>query len=210
MSNRRYPTRAPGDEDLPDLVLRMPIQQAQFHPEKSDRIPTDLLQKSMSRSKITQKAHAHSAIDEVTRTKHHIMPASFAPKPRPGHGLDPGYNTTAQEKDALAWPGREKSACASCSKWSLACIHAAALNAFDEHDSASDRWPAARVTRQLMYLQDRYGDLDDASPALRHQEHKKLDPPMLQRWLGQSHRQEGFNGVATAQALSAGSIKSRL
>ena len=210
ISNHRYPTRAPGDEDLPDLIVRMPIQHAQLYPETSDTTLTDLSQQYMSRSKITQDARAHSSIDEVTRTKHHIVAAFFAPKPRPDHGLDLAYNTTAQEKDSVMWPGREKSACASCSKWSLACIHAAALNAFDEHDSASDRCHAARATQQLLYLQDRYGDSDDASPPLQHQKHKRLGPPMLQRWLGQSPRQEGFDGVATAQALSAGSIKSRL
>jgi hypothetical protein len=33
---------------------------------------------------------------------------------------------------------------------------------------------------------------------------------MLQRWLSQSPRQEGFHGVATTEAPSAGTIKGRL
>jgi hypothetical protein len=205
--HQNRPTHAPGTDYLPDLALKMPLYYSQAHPEVLDTPSIALLRKHQS------KSTAARLVDEVARPSHRkeSAPSSITPKVhRPEHGLDLlGQSSTAL--NSAAWPDRSTSACASCSKRSLACVHAAALNALDEHDSDShESHYAARVTQQQMvaYPQNGYADLEDT--ARRSQHHEGIDSPMMHRWLTQSPRQEGFNGIAAARTWSASVGRSRL
>jgi hypothetical protein len=94
--------------------------------------------------------------------------------------------------------------CATCSKWSLACIHAAALNAFDEHDADPDARLAARTLPPPKCRPHAHA-VSDKAPRHhpRHREQPAHGPPMLRRWHSQSPHQESFHGVATTEAASS-------
>jgi hypothetical protein len=210
MPKHQSRTRAPGDEFLPDLALNMPLQHAQPHPEILDMVSIDLLRQHLLYNKTAEDPRTHGPIDEVSRTRHRRASASVKPKPHPGHRFDLGHDTKARNNDPVAWRGRGNATCASCSKWSLACVHAAALNAFDEHDSDSDECYATRIMQQLICLQNGCGGLEEASRRSQHEKHQGIDSPMVHRWVSQSPRQEYFNGMAITQSTAAGAIKSRL
>ena len=210
MSRHQSHAGAPGDDWLPDLVLNIPHQRSGAYPELLDTVSINLLGQSLPQNKNTQHSRTARLIDEVSRTKERGACVLANPMAHPGRGFDLGHDTTGQNQDTFAWPGRDNSACASCSKWSLACVHAAALNAFDEHDSDSDECRAARLMQRLMYLQNQCGEPRNAPLRAQHQKRASLESPMLRRWRNQSPRQEGFSGVATAQPLPASAIKSRL
>jgi hypothetical protein len=210
MPKQQRPSQAPGDEDLPDLAISMPLQYAQVHPETVDILSIKLLRPTLSYSTTSQHGHTHWLIPDASGTKHNGASASVKQKAHTGRGFDLGYDTRAKANDSMAWPGRDNLSCASCSKWSLACVHAAALNAFDEHDSESNDRNAAPLMQQLMYLQNRYRELEDHHDCCQHQTYQRVDSPMLKRWLNQMPRQEGFGSMVVAKPWSASAVKSRL
>lgn len=209
MNKHQSRTQVTGDEDLPDLALNMPLPQAYPNPRTVDRASTALFRQHLSYYEKAQDARTDTLTQEGSRTIHRGASASIRPKVHHGKSFDIGHDAKAQNQNAVAWHGREISTCASCSKWSLACIHAAALDAFDEHDSGSDPHEkhAARTPPQFSCPQNAHVKLHAASHRSQHQ---VPNPPMLQRWLSQSPRQEGFNGIASAEALSGDAIKSHL
>jgi hypothetical protein len=169
-----------------------------------------------------RKAHdtrtREAARDAVLRTKDYY-PVSAAANLRAGREggrlggrFDVGHTAQPPHEDAAAWPARATSAtCASCSKWSRECIHAAALNAFDELDSDPDARLAAPTLPQPKRLQNAHaGSKTAPRHHRRHHEHPAPGPPMLQRWRDQSPHQESFHGVATAEAASPRTTMTRL
>lgn len=227
MPNYRSPTPARGDEDLPDLAINMPLPQWQSHPEITGMLATDLLrQQHLPSYEIAPDTHKDGPVNDDVCAKHHRAPAAVDPKARHGGGFHLGHHGKARHQDSAAWLGRESSTGASCSKWSLACIHAAALNAFDEHDSDSDKRHATRALLQQLQQRRRrqrqrqgrqnarevpeMASSSSHHPRL-HEYHQGDTRLMLQCWLNQSPRQEGFHGVATAEASSpGGTMTSRL
>jgi hypothetical protein len=210
MPKNQRQSQAPGDEDLPDLVISMPLQYAQVHPEKVDMLSIELLRPTPSYSTTSQDGRTHRLIPDLSRTKHNGASAAVKEKALNGRGFDLGYDTGAKNDNSIAWPGRDNLTCASCSKWSLACIHAAALNAFDEHDSDSNDLDAVRTMQQLMYLQNSYGQLEAPHDRCQHRTHQRADSPMLKCWLNQLPRQEGFGSMTVAKPRFASTVKSRL
>jgi hypothetical protein len=202
---------APGDDCLPDLTITMSTDYDRTNSTLPNKKLIDLaLKEPLAQYESSRNKRDHRVIDHVSHNRNAEASVSANPKGHTGYHLRLGHQAPGQTRDSAAWPGHNNSACASCSKWSLACIHAAALNAFDEHDSDSDECHAAAIMQQLMCPQKRRRGGEDASRRSQQQAHDGLGSPMLQRWLGQSPRQEGFNGVATAQALSRGATKSHL
>jgi hypothetical protein len=202
---------APGDDFLPDLTITMPIDYDRMNSTSPDkRLIDSALEEPLAQYGPSRNKRDHRAVDHVSRNRNAEALVSANPKGHTGYHLRLGHQAPGQTHDSAARPGHNNSACASCSKWSLACIHAAALNAFDEHDSDSDEHHAATIVQQMMCLQKGCRGGEDASRRSQQQAHHGLGPPMLQRWLSQSPRQEGFNGVATAQALSRSATKSQL
>jgi hypothetical protein len=202
---------APGDDYLPDLIITMPIDYNRMNSTLPDkRLIDSALGESLAQYGSSRNKRDHRLIDHVSHNRNAEALVSVNPKGHTGHHLHLGDQTPGQTRNSTAWPGHNNSACASCSKWSLACIHAAALNAFDEHDSDSDERHAATLVQQLMCLQKGCGGGEDASRHSQQQAHRGLGSPMLQRWLNQSPHQEGFNGVATAQSCLEGRQKSHL
>jgi hypothetical protein len=224
MPSYQSPTPARGDEDLPDLAINMPLPQWQPHPEITGMLATDLLrQQHLPSYEIAPDTRKDGSVNDDVRAKHHRASAAVDPKARHGGGFHLGHQGKARHQDSAAWPGRESSTSASCSKWSLACIHAAALNAFDEHDSDSDDRHAARALQRQRQRKGRQNarkvpemasssSSSSSSHHPRHHEHHQGDTRlMLQCWFNQSPRQEGFHGVATAEASSpGGTMASRL
>ena len=202
---------APGDDCLPDLIITMPIDYDRMNPTLPDkRLIDSALEEPSTQYESSRNKRDHRVIDHVSHNRNAEALLSVNPKGHTGYHLRLGDQAPGQTRGSAAWPGHNNSACASCSKWSLACIHAAALNAFDEHDSNSDERHAATIVQQLMCLQKGCAGGEDASRRSQQQAHHRLGSPMLQRWLGQSPRQEGFNGVAIAQGLSRNATKSHL
>jgi hypothetical protein len=199
---------APGDDCLPDLIITMPIDYDRMNSTLPDkRLVDSALEELLAQYESPRNKRDHRVIDHISHKRNTEASVSVNSKGHTGYHLRFGDQTPGQTRDSAAWPGHNNSACASCSKWSLACIHAAALNAFDEHDSDSDERQAVTVVQQLMCLQK---GCADASRRSQQQAYHRVGSPMLQRWLSQSPRQEGFNGVATAQVLSRSATKSRL
>jgi hypothetical protein len=215
----QHPARAPGHHDLPDLALQMPLQQAlppldtpgllATHPLRQQHLPCY--------RKARETRPRESARDAVPRTKDYY-PGSAAANLHAGRGggggFDVGHTAQAPRKDAAAWPARATWAtCASCSKWSLECIHAAAaLNAFDELDSDPDARLAAPTSPQPKGVQNARAGPETARR--HHRRHRERSappgPPMLQRWRDQSPHQESFHGVATTEAASPRTAMARL
>jgi len=211
MPERQHFRRAPGDDCLPDLTITMPIGYDRMNSALPDkRLVDSALEEPLARYESSRNKHDHRVIDHVSHKRNTEALVSVNPKGHTGYHLRLGDQTPGQTRDSAAWPGHNNSACASCSKWSLACIHAAALNAFDEHDSDSDERHAVTIVQQLMCLQKGRAGGEDASRRSQQQAQHRLGSPMLQRWLSQSPRQEGFNGVATAQVLPRNATKSQL
>lgn len=199
---------APGDDCLPDLTIINYDRMNSTLPDK--RLIDSALDELLTQYESSRNKRDHRLIDHVSHNRNAEALVSANPKGHTGYHLRLGDQTPGQTRDSAAWLGHNNSACASCPKWSLICIHAAALNAFDEHDSDSDERHAATIVQQLMYLQKGCAGGEDASRRSQQQVHHRLGSPMLQRWLSQSPRQEGFNGVATAQILSRSATKSQL
>ena len=211
MPERQYLQRAPGDDCLPDLIIAMPINYDRMNSTLPDkRLIDSACEEPLAQYESLRNKRDYRLIDYASHNRNAEALVSVNPKGHTGHYLHLGDQTPGHTRGSAAWPGHNNSACASCSKWSLACIHAAALNAFDEHDSDSDERHAATIVQQLMCQQKGYGGGEDASHRSQQKAHHKLGSPMLQRWFSQSPRQEGFNGVATAQALSRSATKSQL
>ena len=201
MSKHQSRTRIPGDDYLPDLALKMPIRQSHSNPEALDMVSIDLLQQRLPDCKTARWIRSPSLIDDVHRKSNHKSLTPSNPEPHLSHGFELG---------SVPRPTRDNYACASCSQWSLACVHAPALNDFDGHNSNSSQRQAATTTQHPRHLLQSHGGLGDASHHPAQHTRRSLDPPMLRRWLRQSPRQEGFNGEATAQAPSANVAKGRL
>jgi hypothetical protein len=211
MPERQNLRCAPGDDYLPDLIITMPIDYDRMTSTLPDKRLTDsALEELLAQYESSRNKRDHRAINHLSHNTNAGVLVSVNLKGHTGHHLRLGDQIPGQTRDSAAWPGHDNSACASCSKWSLACIHAAALNAFDEHDSDSDSRHAATIVQQLMCLQKGCGGGEDASRRPQQQTHYGSGSPMLRRWLSQSPRQEGFNGVATAQVLSRRATKSYL
>jgi hypothetical protein len=202
---------APGDDCLPDLTITMSTDYDRTNSTLPNKKLIDLaLKEPLAQYESSRNKRDHRVIDHVSHNRNAEASVSANPKGHTGYHLRLGDQTPGQTRDSAAWPGHNNSACASCSKWSLACIHAAALNAFDEHDSDSGERHATTVVQQLMCLQNGCGGGEDAPRRSQQQAHHGLGSPMLNRWLSQSPRQEGFNGVATAQVLPRNATKSQL
>jgi hypothetical protein len=208
MRKPQHPADAPGHDDLLGLAIQMPLQQAPPHPETLGMLATHpLRQQHLPYTR-------ESTRDAIPPTKDNY-PVSAAANPQASRrrgGFDLGHTAQAPHKDPAAWPGRVSSAtCASCSKWSLECIHAAALNAFDELDSDPDARLAARTLPPPKCLQNAHAGSEKAPRHHpRHHEYPIHGPPMLQRWRNQSPHQESFHGVATTEAASARTPMARL
>jgi hypothetical protein len=208
MPERQNLRCAPGDDCLPDLIITMPID----YDRMNSILPGKRLINSACEEPLAQYESLRNRrlVDHASHNRNTEAVVSVNPKGHTRHHLYLGDQISGQTRDSAAWPGHNHSACASCSKWSLECIHAAALNAFDEHDSDSDERHAATIAQQLIYQQKGCGGGGDALRRSQQKAHHKLGSPMLQRWFSQSPCQEGFNGVATAQVLSRRAIKSQL
>ena len=211
MPERQSLRCAPGDDYLPDLIITMPIDYNPMNSTLPDkRFIDSACEDSLAQYESLRNKRDSRLIDHASHNRNAEALVSVNPKNHTGHHLHLGDQIPGQTHDSAVWPGHNNSAGASCSNWSLACIHAAALNAFDEHDSDSDECHVTTIMQQLMYQQKGYGGGEDASRRSQQKAHHKLSSPMLQRWLGQSPCQEGFHGVATAQALPRSATKSRL
>jgi hypothetical protein len=203
---------APGDDFLPDLIITMPTG----YNRKNSTLPDKRLMDSAFEEPLAQYGSLpykrnSRLIDHASHNGNAEGLVSVNSKGYTGHHLPLGDQIPGPTCDSAAWPRHNNSACASCSKWSLACIHAAALNAFDEHDSDSDeRHTPPTIVQQLMCQRKGCEAGRDSPLHPQQRAYHELSSPMLQRWLSQSPRQEGFNGVATAQVLSRSAIKSRL
>lgn len=210
MPERQHFRRARGDDCLPDLIITMPIDYDRMNSTSPDkRLIDSAFEEPLAQYESSRNKRDYRVIDHVSHNRNAEAFVSVNPKGHTGYHLRLGDQTPGQTRDLVASPGHNNSACASCSKWSLECIHAASLNAFDEHDSDSDERHAVTIVQQLMCLQKGCAGGEGASRRSQQQAHHRLGSPMLQRWLSQSPRQEGFNGVATAQVLSRNATKSQ-
>lgn len=211
MPERQNLRCAPGDDYLPDLIITMPIDYDRMNSTLLDkRLVDSACEEPLAQYESLRDKRDYRLVDCASHNRNAEALISVNPKGHTGHHLHLGDQIPGQTRDLAAWLGHNNSACASCSKWSLACIHAAALNAFDEHDSDSDKRHAATIVQQLMCQQKGCRGGEDASRRSQQKAHHKFGSPMLQRWFSQSPRQEGFNGVATAQVLSRSATKSQL
>jgi hypothetical protein len=211
MPERQNLRCAPGDDCLPDLIITMPIDCNRMNSALPDkRLINSACEDPLAQYESLRNKRDYRFIDHAAHNRNTEALVSVNPKSHTGHHLHLGDQIPGQTHDSAVWPGHNNSEYASCSKWSLACIHAAALNAFDEHDSDSDERHAATIVQQLMYQQKGCGGGEDASHRSQQKAYHKLGSPMLQCWLSQSPCQEGFNGVATTQVLPRSATKSRL